>query len=167
MLLKSALPVFLALPLCAFAHHGHHDGHGDSHGSGAASSPATAPDGVRVQDCWIRTMPSQVPSGGYFTVHNDNDRPVSLTGISSPAFAKTMLHQTITRDGMARMMHTDAVDVPARGSLAFKPGSYHAMLEKPTQDLKIGETVTVNLMFGTAGTVATDCELRSPATVAG
>lgn len=166
MLLKPALLALLALPLCAFAHSGHHHGHNASHAS-ETSSPATAPEGVRVQDCWIRTMPPQVPSGGYFIVHNDTDHPVSLTGIASPAFAETMLHQTVTRDGMARMMHIDAVEVPARGNLAFKPGSYHAMLEKPTQDLQIGSTVAVKLMFGAAGTVSTDCTLRAPATVAG
>lgn len=156
----------------AHAHSGHghgHDhgttghGHGHHHAAPAVHTPDTAPEGVRVEDCWIRSMPAQLPSGGYFTVYNSGKQPLTLTGVASPAYGATMLHQTLTRDGMSRMEHTEQVEVPAGGELAFKPGGYHMMLERPTRELAAGQAVDVSFLFGTAGRVTVSCELRTAA----
>lgn len=147
----------------AMAHEGYHH-HASPQPAGHASSPASAHaaplDGVSVQDCWIRNMPAGLPSGGYFTVRNSGTAPVELSGISSPAYGMTMLHQTVTRGGMARMEHVDTVEVPAQGELAFKPGSYHAMLEKPTSELSVGQSVPLTFQFQGGGQVQAQCALR-------
>lgn len=131
------------------------------HAAAATATPDTAPEGVRVEDCWIRSMPAALPSGGYFVVHNSGKQPVTLTGVESPAYGATMLHQTVTRDGMTRMEHTGQVVVAPGGELAFKPGGYHMMLEKPVQRLEPGQTVDVTFLFGTAGRLSASCELRT------
>src|SRR5580704_11403044 len=83
--------------------------------------------GLTVTDGWIRALPANVPSGGYFTVSNDSGRHVALTGASSPACGMLMLHKTDTAGGMASM--SDVADVPiAPGTkLRFAPGGLHLM----------------------------------------
>lgn len=157
-----ALTVLLATS-AAMAHEGHHH-HGSSqpaaHASSASPAATAALDGVSVQDCWIRNMPAGLPSGGYFVVRNSSAQAVELTGLSSPAYGMTMLHQTVTQNGMARMEHVDTVQVPAQGELAFKPGSYHAMLEKPASELATGQSVPLTLQFQGGGQVQAQCILR-------
>src|SRR5690606_34192757 len=157
----AALIVFLSAP-AAMAQSGHHHHHA-SHVATPASSPAGAPDGVSVQDCWIRNMPASLPSGGYFLIRNDSAQAVELTGVSSSAYGATMLHQTQTQNGMARMVHVDSVKVPAKGELAFRPGSYHAMLEQPTGTLTVGESVPVSFLFQGGGQIDAQCVLRPAA----
>ena len=76
-------------------------------------------------------MPATVPSSGYFTLKNDGDAPVTLTGLDSPAYGMAMLHETQTSGSTAKMVHVDAVELPAHGTVTFKPKSYHVMLEQP------------------------------------
>jgi len=147
----------------AMAHDGHHH-HASSQPAAASTNPASAAgpalDDVSIQDCWIRNMPAGLPSGGYFVVRNSGATAVRLTGVSSPAYGMTMLHQTRTQGGMARMEHVDVVEVPGHGELVFKPGSYHAMLEQPTSELAVGQSVPLTFQFQGGGHVQAQCELR-------
>ncbi|WP_255209024.1 copper chaperone PCu(A)C [Paraburkholderia youngii] len=91
----------------------------------AASSGA-----MMVSDCWIRSMPGDEPSGGYFKLMNMGDKPVDLKGVSTEAFGMSMLHQTQTTGSTSKMVMVDKVTVPANGTLTFAPGGYHVMSEK-------------------------------------
>src|SRR5690606_27353986 len=158
-----ALTVLLAAS-AAVAHEGHHHHASQpaaAHASHSDQASAPAPAGVSVHDCWIRNMPAGLPSGGYFVVRNTSAQAVELTGASSPAYGMTMLHQTLTQSGMARMEHVDSIAVPAQGELVFKPGSYHAMLEKPTAELSIGESVPVTFLFQGGGQIQAPWDRKS------
>lgn len=158
-----ALTVLLAAS-AAMAHEGHHHSASSQPAARASdTAPATGLDGVSVQDCWIRNMPAGLPSGGYFVVRNTGAAAVELVGVSSSAYGMTMLHQTVARNGMARMEHVDKVQVPAQGELVFKPGSYHAMLEKPTSELAVGQFVPLVFQFQGGGQLQAQCELRPAA----
>lgn len=165
----AGLALAAGLPL-AHAHHapGHETTGGDAaagahahHGAAAAVADKPAA-GVRVNGCWIRSMPANLPSAGYFTVRNEGQTPVSLTGIASDDFGSTMLHRTESRDGTARMLHVDTVEIPAGEELAFAPSGYHAMLERPKAELTVGDTRILTLQFGPAGTVAARCDIQPP-----
>ncbi|WP_337691121.1 copper chaperone PCu(A)C [Mycetohabitans sp. B46] len=130
-------------------------------GAGApAAAQATGPAGVQVSGCWVRTMPTTLPSSAYFTIKNDADKPVSLQDVDTPAFGMVMMHQTRSNGSMSRMVHVDAVGVPAHGTLQFAPGGYHVMLEQPKRALKVGTTIPLTLDFGAAGKLDVQCELR-------
>jgi copper(I)-binding protein len=112
---------------------------------------------VTVSDAWFRALPSNLPAGGYFTLHNaGND--VKLTGAQSPACGMLMLHRSTTNGGMAEMTMVDSVDVPRGGSLSFSPGDYHLMCTAPTSAMTPGAHVPVTLKFsdGTAVTATFD-----------
>jgi len=163
------------MPMAAMAHHLPEDGGAAStaHAAPAAAAPSMshaahgatsqAPgdateralaqgraEQLSVQGCWIRAMPAQLPSAGYFTVGNAGRVAAKLTGIVVPGYGMAMLHQTQKAGGMAKMVMADEIDVPAKGNLVFAPGGYHAMLEKPNDQAKVGALLPV-VMQGAAG----------------
>ncbi|WP_155803327.1 copper chaperone PCu(A)C [Bordetella sp. FB-8] len=133
----------------------------------APSQASAAPENVSIQGCWIRLLPGGAPSAGYFTVENSGNEPVSLVGVHTDAFGMAMLHQTRKDSkGMMGMSPVSDVPVPPKGRLAFAPGGYHVMLEKPTRPLHAGDKVALTLRLGGNRMLRTQCEARSPASAA-
>jgi len=118
--------------------------------SAAAASLMTLPAmaaGVTVSDGWFRALPANLPSGGYFTLHNGGADTVTLTGASSPACAMLMLHKSDEMNGMAGMSDVATIPVAAGDTLKFAPGGYHLMCMQPTVAMKPGAKVMVTLEF--------------------
>ncbi|SPB18631.1 copper transporter [Caballeronia novacaledonica] len=120
---------------------------------------------LEARDCWIRAMPPNLPSSGYFTVANNGDKPVTITAAETPAFGMAMMHKSESKNGTATMSPVDSVDVPAHGTLSFAPTGYHLMLEEPGKPLKVGSTIPLTLSFADKSKLAVNCEVKSPATV--
>lgn len=123
---------------------------------------AQAGSHLMVDNAWIREAPPGAASlAGYLTVMNHADSPRTLIGASSPAFGKVMLHRTVMEDGMAKMVHQMAIEIPAGGSLTFAPNDYHLMLMKPKQQLKAGDKVDITLEFRNGDTLQVTHEVRA------
>ncbi|TFL15177.1 copper chaperone PCu(A)C [Pusillimonas caeni] len=165
----------------SFAHaHGDHQGHaqGDhaahahaGHGAQAMPSPdamAAMPvsASVAVSDCWIRLLPSPAPSAGYFIAANKGAETATLAGAASASYGHVMLHQTTHTDGMSRMSHVQGVEIPAGQKLEFKPGGYHIMLEKPSGEIKVGDTVPMQFLLASGEKAQADCEVKPANTLA-
>jgi periplasmic copper chaperone A len=131
----------------------------------AAALPAIAASSsaMMVSDCWIRSMPGDTPSGGYFKLMNMSDKPVDLVGVSTDAFGMSMLHQTQTSGSTSKMVMMDKVAVPANGTLAFAPGGYHVMFEKAKKPLVVGSSIPVTFKFGDGESVEAQCAVKSAA----
>lgn len=119
-----------------------------------------------VSGCWVRSLPLPAPSAGYFLVKNLGASGVKLLAASSPSYGMVMLHQTTDHDGLSKMSMAEAIDIPANGELQFKPGGYHAMLEKPTSTIEIGSTVTMNFLFDNGQKAVAQCEVKPAKTMA-
>lgn len=129
-------------------------------GAGVQRAPATQPI---VRGCWIRLLPEEAPSAGYFDILNHGDRPVVLTGVETDAFASSMLHETQHNDwGATGVVMVPRVMVPAHGELGFMPGGYHVMLERPRRGLHIGDRLMLSLRFAPDQVVATECAVTGP-----
>jgi periplasmic copper chaperone A len=131
---------------------------------GAAN--AAAGNALAVSHCWIRALPGNLPSGGYFVATNTGDQPVDLVGVETPAFGMAMLHQSQTQGGTSRMVMVDKVRVPAHGTLAFTPGDYHLMLEQPKQPLQIGAKLPLTFVFGGGQKISAMCVVKGAAAAA-
>jgi copper(I)-binding protein len=119
-------------------------------------------DNVSIQSCWIRLLPVTSPSGGFFVIKNkDSSKPAILTGVETEDFSTVMLHQTMKKGEMMSMDMVHHVAIPPSEALEFKPGSYHAMLEKPRENLKIGDKIKMNFVLATGKKVATECLIKS------
>ena len=114
----------------------------------ASAAPAAAK--VTVSDGWFRALPASVPSGGYFTLHNDGDKPLTLTDVESPACGMLMMHKSVN----GGMDHVMALDVAAGETVRFAPGGYHLMCMDTKPVLKPGAQIPVTFRF-TGGQVVT------------
>ena len=121
---------------------------------------AVAAPVVQASGAWIRWLPAGLPAGGYVTLRNTGARPVELIGAHSPDYGNAMLHQSMSKGGMSEMLHVEQVLIPAHGSVAFKPGSYHIMLMQPKKDVKPGDKVPITLKFAGGMTLRVDFEVR-------
>src|SRR3546814_9235646 len=120
---------------------------------------------LTVSDCWIRALPVPAPSAGYFVIHNKGGQEARLTGVSSPAFGMAMLHKFTESGGMSKMVMVHDISVHAGGSLEFKPGGYHVMLEKPVNKLVVGSEIEFDFAFGSGETARATCALKPAHTV--
>jgi periplasmic copper chaperone A len=108
---------------------------------------AQAPDGLTLSGQWFRFIMSSRPAAGYFDLSNSSATPATLTGASSSACGRLMLHKSVTKDGTESMVMVPKVAVPAHGSLKFAPGGYHLMCMQPAAAMRPGKTVPVTLEF--------------------
>lgn len=108
------------------------------------TSVAQAADAT-VGKAWFRKLPAGVPAGGYFELHNESDKRLSLTGASSPACGMLMLHKSDNMGGMDEMSMVDSIPIDPHATLVFKPGGYHLMCMQPA--MRVGEAVPVTLDF--------------------
>jgi periplasmic copper chaperone A len=126
------------------------------------AAPALAdPASVMVSDCWIRMLPGDLPSGGYFSVMNMSDKPIDLTGVQTDAFGMAMLHQTQSNGSTSKMVMVDKATIPANGTLTFAPGGYHLMLEKPKQTVKVGTSISMTFSFSDGEKVSSKCAVKN------
>lgn len=125
------------------------------------ASPAHATDTVMVKDGWFRSLPANLPAGGYFTLHNGGTAPIKLTGAESPACSMIMLHKSEERNGTGTMVEVPSIDVPASGDLTFAPGGYHLMCMNPK--MKPGTMVKVTLEFADGTQAISDFAVKNAA----
>ncbi|MEJ2449975.1 MAG: copper chaperone PCu(A)C [Gammaproteobacteria bacterium] len=111
------------------------------------ASLAMAAGKVEVRDAWIPEAP---PVAGvmaaYFKIENHGNKPVKIIGASCAAFKNTMMHKTIEKDGMSRMVHLDSLTVDPKSSVTFRRGGMHLMLMQPKHAIKKGDKVAITLM---------------------
>ncbi len=126
----------------------------------AASAELPVSSTVTASGCWIRQIPAPAPSGGFLVIHNAGTQPAVLNGVSSPDYGMVMMHETTQKNGMSRMSMVHQVTVPAGGQLELKPGSYHLMLEKARDGLKVGDQVRVDFTLADGQRLSAQCEIQ-------
>lgn len=129
--------------------------------------PAFAESTVTVDNCWIRNMPAAVPSGGFFEAHNHSDKDIQLKSVSSPDYGEIMLHETKTEDGVSKMAMVHDVTIPANGTLSFKPGGYHIMLEQPRDGIAVGDKLKLEFNLSNGDKFTAKCDVKSPKDLSG
>lgn len=128
-------------------------GCGDS-GSGSDSSAAGAE--LSVGAAYIPQPVSDSMAAGFLTITNKGDAEDELTSVTSEAGDVTV-HETV--DGT--MKEVDRLPIPAHGRLVFKSGGNHLMFEKLKQQLKQGQTVSVELHFAHSGPVTVKLPVKA------
>ena len=131
----------------------------------AAALPtfAASSSSIMVSDCWIRSMPGDTPSGGYFKLMNMSEKAIDLVGVDTEAFGMSMLHETQSSGSTSKMIMVDKASVPAKGALAFAPGGYHVMFEHAKKPLTIGSSIPVTFKFSDGESVEAQCAVKNAA----
>ena len=118
---------------------------------------------LEVDAAWARaSIGTSRPGAAYFTVCNLGDEADRLTGLSSPVSAMPMLHETTLSEGVSRMAHVEAAEIPAGGELTLEPGGMHVMLMELTTPLKEGATFPLTLTFEAGGEITVEVPVFGP-----
>lgn len=101
----------------------------------------------------FETPKTAMSGGGYFSVTNTGTTSDRLTGVRAD-FPKVALHTTEETDGVARMIHVDAIDIPAGETVTLAPGGFHVMFMGLEGDpFDAGEEIPATLIFENAGEI--------------
>ncbi len=104
---------------------------------------------------WSRATPGGAKvAAGYVTVTNKGAAPDRLISATADISDKADIHEAGMKDGVMSMKRVDGIAIPAGGTLALKPGSWHIMFMGLKRPLKQGETFAGSLTFEKAGKVA-------------
>lgn len=102
----------------------------------------------------IETPAGARTGAGYFVVTNAGGEGDRLLAVRAD-FPEVQLHTTeVDAEGVARMLHLDAVEIPAGATVVFEPRGLHVMLMGLTAPLVAGDTFEATLVFEQAGEVA-------------
>jgi periplasmic copper chaperone A len=112
---------------------------------------AAAP--VTITHARIRLLPGDLPLAGYFDLTNGTDRPLVLTGASSPAFQMVHMHHSMESGGMSTMAPAERIEVKPGATVQFAPGGYHLMLMHRLKPLQVGQEVPLRLEFASGDSV--------------
>ena len=92
-------------------------------------------------------------AGGYMRVTNTGETDDLLIGVTVDG-PMAMLHESREEDGVMRMIHLDAIEIPAGETVSFQPGGLHVMIMGlQPDDLPVGEALDATLIFDRAGEV--------------
>ena len=78
--------------------------------------------------------PGMNMSAGYFEIHNNTGKAISITRAESPQFDAVELHETTTVDGVSRMRPVDALVIAPGTTLKLERGGKHLMLMRPVEE---------------------------------
>ena len=121
-------------------------------GLGAASPAAGEGGALSVEGAWARaSIGGSKVSAVYLVVTNRGEEADRLLGAETGRARHTMIHRSVVEDGVAKMRHAGAVEVPPGGSVRLEPGGLHVMLTGVAPPLEAGERIPVTLVFERAG----------------
>lgn len=123
---------------------------------------AHARDALSASDAYILEAPPTARSNvGYIVLNNSSRRAVRLLSIDSDRFARHEMHSMRDEGGVMQMRRERTLEVPARGTLKFEPGSYHLMLFSADPPLRAGETVEMLLQSDSGDEVEVAFKVRA------
>lgn len=101
----------------------------------------------------IETPAGARTGAGYLSVTNEGEAPDYLIDVRSD-YPRTMLHRTTMRDGVARMEHVSALEIPPGGTVTLEPGGMHVMFMGIEGDpFDLDDKVPATLVFESAGEI--------------
>lgn len=123
-----------------------------------ACSPSSP--SISVEEAWVRPDPLWENAAGYFLIKNNGGEPDYLLEVRVEFADMSMVHETVMEGDVHKMHHRERVEIPAGGQVAFKPMSFHVMLMGLEEGLRLGDDVTLVLVFEKSGEIEVQAELK-------
>ena len=132
----------------------------------AIAAPALAAEtkagDLTISDAVVRAMaPGVANTAAYLTVANGGSKPDRLLSASCVCARSMEIHISHVMNGMAMMMPSGPVAIPAGGEARFAPGGQHLMILGLKAPLRDGAVQEIDLKFEHAGVVKASFEVKS------
>ena len=103
-------------------------------------------DGIHLANAWLRATPGGMTSAAvYGSLINSSAVDEFVVSITSELAESAMLHRSVSRDGMTRMLHADEILVKAGSQVDFEPGGLHVMLMGLQKPFISGDAVPLRI----------------------
>jgi len=130
----------------------------------AAALAAPTQAAVEISGAWVRAMPpTQSMTAAYLTLYNSGSEAVTVVGAHSPLAASVEMHQSVERDGMARMVSLASVPLAPGARAEFVPGGRHLMLMGLERMPETGEQVSLCVELASGEQVCTEAPVQRDA----
>lgn len=124
--------------------------------------------GMMIHNAWIRASAQGTTTAMFGMIMNHTDVNDTLIDVTSDLSQLTEFHETYKKAGdMMGMRHVEAQPVDANTSLILKPGSYHVMLIRLNQDLKVGDKKEITFHFKHTGDIKVEAEVKDMSEMGG
>ncbi|MGD2052856.1 MAG: copper chaperone PCu(A)C [Gammaproteobacteria bacterium] len=125
------------------------------------SHPVLADNKLEIDDAWIAEAPpvSKVMAA-YMKVENETAQDRQAIAMQCREFERAEFHRTVDKEGIAGMVHQQALNIPAKSKLELGPGGYHVMLFNPARRLLAGDITQCSIEFDNGETIDFDLVIR-------
>ncbi|NJR12952.1 copper chaperone PCu(A)C [bacterium] len=111
------------------------------------------PGTLTVTQATARPAQQGMTAAVYLTLHNETPRTEDLIRIESTIAARATLHETRLENDIARMESLTTLTLAPFSTRDLAPGGTHLMLEALTDDVQVGQTFDLTLIFASGLTV--------------
>ena len=108
-----------------------------------------------------RPIPGMQMSAAYLSLTNHTDETIRISRVVSTQYESVQLHESIVKDGVARMRAIPVLEIPAGETITLQRGGKHLMLMHPTG---AAESVSLQFLDGDNLVLAVDATLEPKTT---
>ena len=121
---------------------------------GTAAAQSMGSSAIEIVSPWARATAGATRDGvAYLTIVNMSSADDRLLAVSTPIAERTELHESVTANGVTKMLPVDAMTVKAGSKLVLRPSGYMVMLLNLANPLKAGQSFPMTLRFEKAGQI--------------
>ena len=119
---------------------------------------------ITIDHPWARpTLGNVKNAAAYFVLDNKGKTADRLTGVKTDIAARVEIHETVMKDGYAKMAPlADGIAVAAESAVNLEPRGKHIMLFGVKQKLEEGQSFPLTLVFEKHGEVAVVVKIENP-----
>jgi hypothetical protein len=118
---------------------------------------------LTINESWARPAAKGQNGAAYFVIQNGTTSDDALLSVNSDIAAATEVHMSMMNaNEVMTMRMQESVLVPAQGKVEFKPGGLHVMFNSLTQELKVGDRITLTWNFKEAGSITIQAPVKEP-----
>jgi periplasmic copper chaperone A len=127
---------------------------------------SVAPPSLMISDAVV-AVPAGANTAVYLTIDNSGAGGDRLLSATSTIGARVELHETrADDDGLMRMHHVDAIELPAETEVHLEPGGFHIMVFDVVE-LSDGDLVEIELEFERSGPVTLEAVVATYTSIHG
>lgn len=109
----------------------------------------------------LEPLPGSGMAVGYLTIENHSDQPIAIVKVSSPAFARVEMHETVIENEVARMFSLAPLVIESKTAIVFEAGAKHLMMWRATEEIVPGVPVSIEFHDNANGLVTVATTVRS------
>ncbi len=92
-------------------------------------------------------LPGNSVTAGYTNIVNQSNQNIIITSITSPQFSNVEIHETVIKDGIAKMIEIKQLMIPKNDSILLERGGKHLMLFDPILAIKKSQNIELEVLL--------------------